>query len=163
MYTGCQIPSLVLPEGNLPLDDTRCHLPPEFLTKFDKVYKVQCFYMEMETVLEREITVKYAHSYIVLGILLCRILRMPPPVMQTHPLPMPVCKYEVLAGGPEGPPVFYATIGQMVYHKWSCDTETQGVFCMTVHTCIVDDGNGDKVELVDNKGYIPTLSSLRSL
>jgi len=66
---------------------------------------------------------------------------------------MPVCKYEVLAGGPEGPPVFYATIGQMFYFKWTCTTETQGVFCMTVHTCIVDDGNGDKVELIDNKGY----------
>jgi len=35
---------------------------PEFLTKFDKVYKVQCFYMEMETVLEREITVKYVFA-----------------------------------------------------------------------------------------------------
>uniref|UniRef100_A0A915DJ70 ZP domain-containing protein n=1 Tax=Ditylenchus dipsaci TaxID=166011 RepID=A0A915DJ70_9BILA len=73
---------------------------PEFLTKFDRVYKVQCYYMEMENVLEKEITVKMA-----------------PPVLQTQQVPMPVCKYEVLAGGPEGPPVFYATIGQMVYHK----------------------------------------------
>lgn len=107
----------------------------EFLTKFDRVYHVQCFYMEMENVLEKEISVK-----------------MPPPVLQTQQVPMPTCKYEVLAGGPEGPPVFYATIGQMVYHKWTCESSTENQFCMVVHTCIVDDGNGDRVELIDEKG-----------
>ncbi|KAK0397707.1 hypothetical protein QR680_002231 [Steinernema hermaphroditum] len=65
---------------------------------------------------------------------------------------MPVCRYEVLDGSPEGPRVFYATIGQMVYHKWTCDTETENQFCMVVHSCTVDDGNGDRVELIDSKG-----------
>jgi len=91
--------------------------------------------MEMEKVLEKEIVVK-----------------MPPPVMHTATVPMPPCRYAVLAGGPEGPPVHYATIGQMVYHKWTCDSETENQFCMVVHTCIVDDGNGDRVELLDEKG-----------
>ncbi|KAI1732528.1 cuticlin-1 [Ditylenchus destructor] len=107
----------------------------EFLTKFDRVYHVQCFYMEMQNMLQKEITVK-----------------MPPPVLQTQQVPMPTCKYEVLAGGPEGPPVFYATIGQMVYHKWTCESSSENQFCMVVHTCIVDDGNGDRVELIDEKG-----------
>ncbi|TMS37264.1 hypothetical protein L596_004236 [Steinernema carpocapsae] len=108
---------------------------PEFLTKIDRVYVVQCYYMEMEKIIEKEIQVK-----------------MPPPVLQTEQVPMPVCRYEVLDGSPEGPPVFYATIGQMVYHKWTCDTETENQFCMVVHSCSVDDGNGDRVELIDSKG-----------
>uniref|UniRef100_A0A915E4D4 ZP domain-containing protein n=1 Tax=Ditylenchus dipsaci TaxID=166011 RepID=A0A915E4D4_9BILA len=88
---------------------------PEFLTKFDRVYKVQCYYMEMENVLEKEITVNA-----------CWRTRRTP--------------------------VFYATIGQMVYHKWTCESSTQNQFCMVVHTCMVDDGNGDRVELIDDKG-----------
>ncbi|KAI6200865.1 Cuticlin-1 [Aphelenchoides besseyi] len=105
---------------------------PEVLTKYDKVFTVQCFYMEMQKLLEKEITVN-----------------MPTPPLQTQQVPMPTCRYEVLNGSPEGPPVFYATIGQMVYHKWTCDTETKNQFCMIVH---MDDGNGDRVELIDNQG-----------
>lgn len=65
---------------------------------------------------------------------------------------MPVCRYEVLSGGPEGPPVFFAKVGEQVYHKWTCDSTTEGQFCMTVHSCTVDDGHGDRVELLDQKG-----------
>lgn len=77
---------------------------------------------------------------------------MPPPTFHTQQVPMPVCRYEVLDGSPEGPPVFYATIGQMVYHKWTCEAQTENQFCMTVHSCTVDDGNGDKVELINEDG-----------
>uniref|UniRef100_A0A914ZEV3 ZP domain-containing protein n=1 Tax=Parascaris univalens TaxID=6257 RepID=A0A914ZEV3_PARUN len=108
---------------------------PEFLTKIDRVYVVQCFYMEMEKILEKEIQVK-----------------MNPPILQTEQVPMPVCRYEVLDGSPTGPPIFYAVIGQMVYHKWSCETSTENQFCMIVHSCYVDDGNGDRVQLIDEKG-----------
>uniref|UniRef100_A0A0M3JR70 ZP domain-containing protein n=1 Tax=Anisakis simplex TaxID=6269 RepID=A0A0M3JR70_ANISI len=108
---------------------------PEFLTKIDRVYVVQCFYMEMEKILEKEIQVK-----------------MSPPLLRTEQVPMPVCRYEVLDGSPTGPPIFYAAIGQMVYHKWSCETSTENQFCMTVHSCYVDDGNGDRVQLIDENG-----------
>lgn len=77
---------------------------------------------------------------------------MPPPLLQTQQVPMPVCRYEVLEGGPDGPPVLYATVGQMVYHKWTCDSEQKNQFCMIVHSCTVDDGNGDRVELIDENG-----------
>lgn len=34
--------------------------------------------------------------------------------MHSKQLNMPVCKYEVLDGSPTGPPVYFATVGQMV-------------------------------------------------
>ncbi|KHJ90626.1 hypothetical protein OESDEN_09526, partial [Oesophagostomum dentatum] len=107
----------------------------DFLTKIDRIYRVQCFYMEMERRLEKEVLVK-----------------MPPPTMHTKQVPMPVCKYEVLDGSPTGPPVYYATVGQMVYHKWTCEAEQTDTFCMIVHSCFVDDGNGERVQLINEKG-----------
>uniref|UniRef100_A0A915BQN9 ZP domain-containing protein n=1 Tax=Parascaris univalens TaxID=6257 RepID=A0A915BQN9_PARUN len=55
-------------------------------------------------------------------------------------------------GGPDGTPVFFATVGQQVYHKWTCDSEYQDTFCMVVHSCIVDDGRGRQVETIDANG-----------
>ncbi len=46
----------------------------------------------------------------------------------------------------------YAIIGSPVYHKWTCDTETVNTFCMRVYGCFVDDGKGDRVQLLDDKG-----------
>ncbi|CAD6188756.1 unnamed protein product [Caenorhabditis auriculariae] len=108
---------------------------PDFLTKNDRVFKVQCFYMEMVRRLQKEIEIM-----------------MPQPTMHAKQLPMPVCKYEVLDGSPTGPPVYFATVGQMVYHKWTCETEHENTFCMLVHSCFVDDGNGQRVQLLNEKG-----------
>uniref|UniRef100_A0A914I105 ZP domain-containing protein n=1 Tax=Globodera rostochiensis TaxID=31243 RepID=A0A914I105_GLORO len=107
----------------------------QYLSKFDRVFDLRCFYMEMEHELEKQFTVS-----------------MDPPAMQAKQISMPNCRYEVLSEGPQGPPVYYATIGQMVYHKWTCEAEEPNQFCMIVHSCIVDDGNGDKVELIDKQG-----------
>ena len=73
-------------------------------------------------------------------------------VFQTQVVPMPICKYELLNGGPTGEPVQFATIGQQIYHKWTCDSETQDTFCAVVHSCTVDDGNGDTVQILDEDG-----------
>ncbi|CAD5214350.1 unnamed protein product [Bursaphelenchus okinawaensis] len=108
---------------------------PEYLTKYDRVYNVQCFYMERHCSLEKEL-----------------LIDMPPAPMQTQTVPIPVCKYEVLDGSPTGPPVQFAKVGQMVYHKWTCESQTENQFCMVVHSCKVDDGNGDQVELIDSQG-----------
>ncbi|CAI5454331.1 unnamed protein product [Caenorhabditis angaria] len=91
--------------------------------------------MEMERRIQKEIQIS-----------------MPPPTMHSKQLNMPVCKYEVLDGSPTGPPVYFATVGQMVYHKWTCDTEHENTFCMLVHSCFVDDGNGQRVQLLNEKG-----------
>ena len=48
-------------------------------------------------------------------------------------VPMPICRYEVLDGGPTGPLLQFAQIGQQVYHKWTCDSDTVETFCMIVY------------------------------
>lgn len=82
---------------------------------------------------------------------------------RTQVVPMPVCRYEILDGGPNGQPIRYAIIGQQVYHKWTCDTETTDIFCMIVHSCFVDDGAGDKVDLLDTNGCAQDRYLLRNL
>lgn len=59
---------------------------------------------------------------------------------------------QILEGGPTGQPIKYAVIGEQVYHKWTCDSETVDTFCAVVHSCFVDDGNGDAVTLLDDSG-----------
>ncbi|CAD5211992.1 unnamed protein product [Bursaphelenchus xylophilus] len=108
---------------------------PIFVTKVDRVYHIQCFYMEAEKTVSQNLDVSDLTT-----------------ALATHLLPMPVCRYEVLDGSPTGQPVQFAVVGQQVYHKWTCDTDTQNTFCMVVHTCFVDDGAGEKVELLDENG-----------
>ncbi|PIO57820.1 hypothetical protein TELCIR_20760, partial [Teladorsagia circumcincta] len=102
---------------------------PQFVTKVDRAYRIQCFYMEADKTVSTQIEVSDLTT-----------------AFQTQIVPMPVCKYEILNGGPTGEPVQFATIGQQVYHKWTCDSETIDTFCAVVHTCTVDDGNGDTVQ-----------------
>ncbi|VIO95065.1 cuticlin 1 precursor, putative [Brugia malayi] len=108
---------------------------PLFVTKVDRAYRVQCFYMEADKTVSTQIEVSEITT-----------------AFATQIVPMPVCRYEILDGGPSGQPVQFATIGQPVYHKWTCDSETVDTFCAVVHSCFVDDGNGDKVELLNADG-----------
>lgn len=59
---------------------------------------------------------------------------------------------QILDGGPTGQPIQFATIGQQVYHKWTCDSETVDTFCAVVHSCFVDDGNGDTIQILNEEG-----------
>lgn len=78
-------------------------------------------------------------------------------------VPMPTCHYHVLNEGPHGTPIRFAQIGQAVYHKWLCTSgdyrlTNDNTFCMTVHTCTVDDGHGNSVLLLDDLGYVHALT-----
>ncbi|CAG9539277.1 unnamed protein product [Cercopithifilaria johnstoni] len=108
---------------------------PLFVTKIDRAYRVQCFYMEADKTVSTQIEVSEITT-----------------AFQTQIVPMPVCRYEILDGGPTGQPIQFATIGQPVYHKWTCDSETVDTFCAVVHSCFVDDGNGDTVEILNADG-----------
>uniref|UniRef100_A0AC34GH80 ZP domain-containing protein n=1 Tax=Panagrolaimus sp. ES5 TaxID=591445 RepID=A0AC34GH80_9BILA len=82
-----------------------------FVTKVDRVYHIQCFYMEADKTVAQDIQVSDLTTAFV-----------------TQLVPMPV------------------------YHSWKCDSETQETFCAVVHTCTVDDGNGDTVPILNENG-----------
>lgn len=68
---------------------------------------------------------------------------------------IPNCIYEVLDAGPtSGRPVKYAKIGDAVYHKWTCQGQFADQYCMTVHSCFVDDGHGTVTHLLDVNGLV---------
>ena len=106
-----------------------------FLTKIDRAFTVRCFYMEADKTVSQELEVSMLTTQ-----------------LATIQVPMPVCTYQILDGGPTGDPVQFTTIGQQVYHKWNCETDAVETFCMTVYDCFVDDGTGDRIELLDNDG-----------
>ncbi|EJD73768.1 hypothetical protein LOAG_18832 [Loa loa] len=108
---------------------------PQFITKVDRIYRLQCFYMEADKTVSTKIEVSEMTT-----------------AFATQLVPMPVCRYEILDGSPSGQPVQYGMIGQPVYHKWTCDTETVDTFCALVHSCYVDDGNGDSINLINEEG-----------
>ncbi|KAK0393102.1 hypothetical protein QR680_000055 [Steinernema hermaphroditum] len=108
---------------------------PQFITKVDRAYRIQCFYMEADKTVSTQLEVSELTT-----------------AFKTIAVPMPMCRYEILEGGPHGEPVKFALIGMQVYHKWTCDSETEGNFCMKVHSCVVDDGKGDAVQLLDDNG-----------
>ncbi|KAK0395494.1 hypothetical protein QR680_001307 [Steinernema hermaphroditum] len=107
---------------------------PIFITKVDRAYRVNCFYMEATKTIGQQLDV---------SMLTTRSI--------TQQTQMPVCKYEILSGGPSGTPVRYARIGDHVYHKWSCVAESPDIYCMRVHTCTVYDGQGGEPVLVLDK------------
>lgn len=43
--------------------------------------------------------------------------------MITQQIALPTCRYQVLMDGPHGSPVKYTTVGEQVYHQWSCADE----------------------------------------
>lgn len=158
--TGGKVASIALPFDTCNVQRTRSLNPrgifvhttviisfhPHFETKVDRAYRIQCFYMEADKTVSTELEV----SMLTTG-------------FQTQIVPMPVCRYQILDGGPNGNPVRFAIIGQQVYHKWTCDTETVDTFCMRVHSCFVDDGNGDKVTLLNENGCAQDKYLLRNL
>ncbi|TMS40218.1 hypothetical protein L596_006621 [Steinernema carpocapsae] len=108
---------------------------PQFITKVDRAYRIQCFYMEADKTVSTQLEVSDLTT-----------------ALKTVQVPMPMCRYEILKGGPDGEQVKFALIGEQVYHKWTCDSETEGNFCMKVHSCVVDDGKGDTVQLLNENG-----------
>nr|CAD2178020.1 unnamed protein product [Meloidogyne enterolobii] len=67
---------------------------------------------------------------------------------------LPKCRYQVL-GSEKGEQISFAAIGQPIIHKWICNylgNENEGIYCLTVHSCQVDDGQGNVQKLLDENG-----------
>ncbi|VDK44039.1 unnamed protein product, partial [Anisakis simplex] len=107
-----------------------------FLTKVDRAYRLNCFYMEATKTVTQQIDVS---------------------MMTTVELKvqsqMPLCRYEILSSGPYGSPIRYAKIGDSIYHKWTCMSDIDDIYCMRVHSCTVYDGQGgERIQVLDAQG-----------
>uniref|UniRef100_A0A8R1DLT3 ZP domain-containing protein n=1 Tax=Caenorhabditis japonica TaxID=281687 RepID=A0A8R1DLT3_CAEJA len=108
---------------------------PLFITKVDRTYHVVCIYKEAEKTVKNNISI----DEITVASL-------------NRNLTMPVCSYQILEGGPHGDLVHFGLIGQQVYHRWKCESQSRDIFCMLVHTCSADDGRGERAFLMDSNG-----------
>ena len=64
-------------------------------------------------------------------------------------MPMPICKYTIRKDEIDGPVLRYARVGDQVVHRWECDSDMYGLL---VHSCYVEDGQGEKRQVIDERG-----------
>ncbi|CAI5453942.1 unnamed protein product [Caenorhabditis angaria] len=143
---------------------------PMFITKIDKSYKVQCFYAEAAKTVTQQFNVDIGKDqekkiFVMVGDEESgssnntqqdqRVVHDPEEERFNYNVPLPECNYRVLANNKDGEPVKFATVGQLVYHEWSCepiDKKESSPFCATVHSCSVKDETGKEVQLFDENG-----------
>ncbi|PAV87549.1 hypothetical protein WR25_17960 [Diploscapter pachys] len=107
-----------------------------FITQVDKAFRTTCFYMEGDRVVTNRIDVSNL-----------------PTTDLLDSAKMPQCTYSVRKDSPNGPLVQFAKVGEPVFHVWTCDSEVADIFQMLVHSCFVDDGNGEeRRSLLDENG-----------
>ncbi|KJH41971.1 hypothetical protein DICVIV_12055 [Dictyocaulus viviparus] len=64
---------------------------------------------------------------------------------------MPRCRYEVI--DPETKEtVEVVTVGTKLLHRWICESTAPDFWCMTVHSCHVEDDTGTTFSILDEKG-----------
>uniref|UniRef100_A0A914V5V9 ZP domain-containing protein n=1 Tax=Plectus sambesii TaxID=2011161 RepID=A0A914V5V9_9BILA len=111
---------------------------PIFLTKVDRAYRVRCFYIQVEKTVNANLEV----SMLTTGYI-------------SEQYPLPKCTYTIRNGAFDGPEVSFVRVGDPVYHRWECESvhpdEPSG-YGMLIHSCYVDNGQGHRVLLVDEKG-----------
>uniref|UniRef100_A0A8R1TW84 ZP domain-containing protein n=1 Tax=Onchocerca volvulus TaxID=6282 RepID=A0A8R1TW84_ONCVO len=149
---------------------------PMFITKIDKSYHVKCFYMETDRTVTARLDVSLNSEQqrkivVMIGDDKHHVKAFTNRnntvdgfesdtfsngVITQH-IALPTCRYQVLMDGPHGRPVKYTTVGEQVYHQWSCADEDGRVpetnlYCTTVHSCVAKEENGKEVQLLDENG-----------
>ncbi|EPB77016.1 zona pellucida-like domain protein [Ancylostoma ceylanicum] len=74
---------------------------------------------------------------------------MAPPETLNYEVTLPTCSYTIRKDSLDGPILSYAKVGDQVVHRWNCDSEDFGIL---VHSCIVEDGQGEKRDIIDENG-----------
>ncbi|VDM37223.1 unnamed protein product [Toxocara canis] len=106
----------------------------EFITKVDRGYEISCFYMEADKTVTYPLTVS---------------MRSLEPF--TELAEMPRCRYEVV-DPLTMEPLSVVSVGNKLLHKWTCDSTAPSLWCMTVHSCFVEDGSGTQFVILDDNG-----------
>ena len=107
---------------------------PLFVTGLDRAFHIRCFFTEAVKALEFNIEVSRMTTRLV-----------------ERRFGLPECKYE-LRRKFDGPVLKFANIGDPVTHVWQCDPLAGLVYGILIHSCFVDDGNGNRFLLLDDRG-----------
>ncbi|KAK0429218.1 hypothetical protein QR680_011257 [Steinernema hermaphroditum] len=106
----------------------------EFITKIDRGYEISCFYMQADKTVTYPLTVS---------------MRSLEPF--TELAEMPRCRYEVV-DPTTMEPLSVVSVGNKLLHKWICDSTAPSLWCMTVHSCFVEDGSGTEFVILNDDG-----------
>ncbi|GMT08515.1 hypothetical protein PENTCL1PPCAC_30689 [Pristionchus entomophagus] len=106
----------------------------QFVTKVDRGYDIQCFYMQADK------TVTYP-----------LMVSMNPVEPFSAVAEMPRCRYEVIDPHKKEP-IEVATVGQQLLHTWTCESSSPDLWCMRVHSCFVEDDNDVRVTVLSDDG-----------
>ncbi|KHJ96967.1 hypothetical protein OESDEN_03064 [Oesophagostomum dentatum] len=80
---------------------------PVFMTQVDKAYHIQCNYLETNEEVTQSLDVSMQSP-----------TELPQSSSMLDSRRAPTCRYEVLSKDQNGPPVMFATIGDVVYHRY---------------------------------------------
>ncbi|GMR29931.1 hypothetical protein PMAYCL1PPCAC_00126, partial [Pristionchus mayeri] len=105
---------------------------PLFITKVDRAFNIKCMYREASRAVQQQLDVSAL-----------------PTETLSYEMPMPTCSYTIRRDQLDGPILRYARVGDQVVHRWECESEMYGVL---VHSCFVEDGQGEKAMIVDDRG-----------
>lgn len=64
---------------------------------------------------------------------------------------MPRCRYEVVDPITQNS-VSVVSVGNKLLHRWICDSSAPNLWCMTVHSCFVEDGSGTEYVILNDEG-----------
>uniref|UniRef100_A0A7E4VYB8 ZP domain-containing protein n=1 Tax=Panagrellus redivivus TaxID=6233 RepID=A0A7E4VYB8_PANRE len=103
-----------------------------FITKVDRAYNVNCFYMETQKDISAELGVSDPGTQTISGT-----------------PSMPECVYTIHKDSPNGAVVRHAKVGDTLFHIWDCPSD---LYAMKLHSCDVSDGSGGKFRTIDTDG-----------
>ncbi|KAF7638840.1 ZP domain-containing protein [Meloidogyne graminicola] len=110
-----------------------------FVTKTDRAFHINCMYREDSQTLDSEMTVG----------------DVTPANILHNELPLPQCQYTIRKDNINGELLKFSRVGDLIMHRWDCRSEDEkykNIYGMLVHNCYVEDGQGDKVQVIDERG-----------
>uniref|UniRef100_A0A1I7SGD4 ZP domain-containing protein n=1 Tax=Bursaphelenchus xylophilus TaxID=6326 RepID=A0A1I7SGD4_BURXY len=103
-----------------------------FVTKIDRAYNVNCFYMEKK----QDVNIEFGVSELTTQSI-------------AQDATTPTCTYTIHRDSPNGPIIQYGKVGDIIYHKWECPSP---MYKMLLSLCKAVDGKGKEYPLQDEHG-----------
>ncbi|CDW51784.1 Cuticlin 1 [Trichuris trichiura] len=105
-----------------------------FITSLDRAFNVQCSYVEEDLIMTQNMDVS----------------SLPTTNVDSNPS-LPTCTYQVTQNG-RSETVSHGHVGDQIYHRWLCSYPMSDMYCMLVHSCTADDGEGELFTIIDENG-----------